>query len=290
MAPSLPRGRRPKGKIKLFSEWKAQQPSNRDKSREAYDQYRARYYASRNKRAEEQEARAVAEAIARVEAAKAAEQPLLGMRDWAKQQPPGADKSSSAYAQYKAGWNEAQAALVTRAAAGGSSEEKEGDDDDDEEELDGAAAAAAAAARAAVQRAAAYDKYGSLFKGAYKKKEPDPRAGGGSGAPAAASGSAAGSSSSSSSSPSSSSSSAGTEGVAALALVNLRLQPPVAAPARKAAPVPKERLAVAAKEFLDRQKAGLPVSKKGLAEKHDVNRSTLRRYIDDPNLGKRSSM
>lgn len=107
MARSIGPGRPPRGKLKSYTDWKRAQPGGRDKSRGAYEVYRARHSATRQARLEELEAAAAAQAIAAVEAAKAAEQPLLDRRDWAKQQPVGAPTSSEDYARYEASWRAA---------------------------------------------------------------------------------------------------------------------------------------------------------------------------------------
>lgn len=159
MAPTIGRGRRSKGKLKGYHEWKKQQGAGRDTSRGAYEKYKTRWHEWRAVRLEEQEEAAVAEAVAAVQARKAAEQPMLGKREWAKQQPPGAATDEQAYAQYQSDWTAARAALEAAEGCGG--EEEEGRPRDDE------ATAAAAAAAAEVRRQEAHSRWGALFMGAY---------------------------------------------------------------------------------------------------------------------------
>lgn len=277
MVVNVGRGRPPRGKLKSFKDWKNQQGSGRPKTKEAYEGYKARYATVRGARLQEREAAATAEAIAAVEAAKAAEQPLLDKRDWAKLQPPGADTSRDAYAQYEASWNEARAAQTARAAAAASDEEEEKEKDDDEEEAPAAAAAAAAAATK-VRREEAAKRWGFLL-GAHKKKEAAPSAPAltGSAASAAASGSG----------PASSSPSSSAEAAAAHALVGLgQAMHNPAVRARRPSTVPRAVVVAAAQEFKAGQQQGRVMSVVKMAEKHGVPLTSLRRYINKADPGK----
>jgi hypothetical protein len=274
---SIGSGRLPTGKLKGYHEWKSQQGGGRDTSRAAYDKYCERHAAAMALRLQQKEAAATAEAIAAVEAAKAAEQPLLDKREWTKQQQAaGADHSSKAYDEYVAGWRAAQAAREAAAARG--HEEEDESESEEEEELSAEAAAAVAAALKETRREHARGSWGQLFTGASIYK---PKAGA-----AAASGSGAGSSSSSSSS---------TEAEAAAGLAALRVAPPQQPqPAngkgkgketkgkgkgKKRASSDKEQLAAAAKAV----KNGEPVMR--AAKNHGVSRTTLGRWAKAPDPG-----
>jgi hypothetical protein len=277
MARPLCPGRPPRGKLKSHSEWKRAQPAGRDKSRAAYEEYKARWQAARQKRLEELEEDAAAKAIAAVEVAKAAEQPLLGRRDWAKQQPPGAPTGTEAYDEYVASWRAAQAAREKAVRAGAGA----GDDDEDgeEEAMSEEAVAAAADAKAKVRPEEARRTWGSIFPSAYQRKEGGARAPTGSGTTRA--GPAA--SESGATAPS-----GVAEAAAAQALVGLggavhwgRLAPVD----RQQSADYKERVAEGAKKIKQAVKEGRALSVKSVAASYKVSRTTLLRRAASPDPG-----